>query len=252
MLTKIIAGFAQRKNPRFQLDEAVSQRVLLALTREKFSSWLRGWRVLLKGKRPPMLFLGRGVRFFHYSNMEFGRFVQIQEGAYLSALGKGKLSLGDNVNIGAYSRLVISQTFHEVGSHIRLGNNVGLGDFAHLGGAGGLDIGSDCIIGAYFSCHPENHLYDDPTVPIRLQGVSRKGIKIGSNCWIGAKVTVLDGVTIGDNCVLAAGALLTRSVPANSLVGGVPAKLLKTIGTLSNTPPQSFYADFNAAILTHA
>ncbi|MEM6805337.1 MAG: DapH/DapD/GlmU-related protein [Bacteroidota bacterium] len=229
MIKSILTGFARRKNPNFQLDEAVTDRIILSLAFQKFSWFLRSFKLLIFGKIPQLLFLGPRVRFFHLANMKFGRFVQIHEGAYLSALGKGKLALGNNVNIGAYSRLVISQTFHDVGAHIKIGDNVGLGDFAHLGGAGGLEIGSDCIIGAYLSCHPENHSYDEPDIPIRLQGVSRKGIKIGSNCWIGAKVTVLDGVEIGDNCVIAAGAVVTKSFPANSIIGGVPAKVLKSI-----------------------
>ena len=62
---------------------------------------------------------------------------------------------------------------------------------------------------------------------IRLQGVKRTGIKIGKNCWIGAKVTILDGVTIGDGCIVAAGAVVNSSFPDNSVIGGVPARLLK-------------------------
>ena len=63
----------------------------------------------------------------------------------------------------------------------------------------------------------------------RQQGITRKGIKIGSNCWIGSKVTVLDGVTVGNGCVIAAGAVLTKSFPDHVVIGGVPAKILKEI-----------------------
>ena len=104
-----------------------------------------------------------------------------------------------------------------------------MGEFAYLGGAGGLTIGADCIIGQYLSCHPENHHFDNPNELIRLQGVERKGIEIGNNCWIGAKVTILDGVTIGEHCVIAAGAVVSKSVPAYSIVGGVPAKVIRSI-----------------------
>lgn len=229
MLRHLILSFARRKNPDFELDPAVTTAVMFSLAFQRFIQWVRAWRILFYGRIPRMLFLGRGVRFFHLANIRFGKFVQIGEGAYLGALGKEALSLGNNVNIGAYSRLEISRTFHDVGAYIRIGNNVGLGEFAHLGGAGGLEIGNDCIIGAYLSCHPENHVFDDPDLPIRLQGVSRKGIKVGNNCWIGAKVTILDGVEIGDNCVLAAGAVITKSMPPNSIIGGVPAKVIRTI-----------------------
>lgn len=224
-----MTAFARRKNPDFQLDPALSGAAMLSFAWGRLWWFIRGKKLWFFGKKAPMLFLGPRVRFFHLANMQFGRFVQIHEGAYLSALGKGKLSLGDNVNVGAYSRVVISQTFHDLGSHIRIGDRVGLGDFAHLGGAGGLEIGDDCIIGAYLSCHPENHIYADPEVPIRLQGVSRQGIKIGSNCWIGAKVTILDGVEIGEHCVIAAGAVVTKSMPAHSIIGGVPARVIKSI-----------------------
>ncbi|HSH65021.1 MAG TPA: acyltransferase [Bacteroidia bacterium] len=118
---------------------------------------------------------------------------------------------------------------NNLGSHITIGNNVGIGEFAYLGGAGGLDIGDDCIVGQYLSCHPENHNYLDPFTPFRFQGVNRKGIKIGKNCWIGSKVTILDGVTIGENCVIAAGSVVNKDVPDNSIVGGVPAKVIKQI-----------------------
>jgi acetyltransferase-like isoleucine patch superfamily enzyme len=123
---------------------------------------------------------------------------------------------------------VISTSFNNLGSHIYIGENVGIGEFAYLGGGGGLEIGNDCIVGQYFSCHPENHNYEDPKQLIREQGVSRKGIIIGSNCWIGAKVTILDGVIIGSNCVIAAGAVVTKSMPSNSVIGGVPARVIKS------------------------
>ena len=145
----LILTFARRKSPDFQLDEAVTSQVLFELARQRFWNWLRAWRILIHGRIPHMLFLGRGVKFFNFSNIQMGRFVQIGEGAYLSALGKAPLTIGNNVNIGAYSRIEISRTFHDVGAYIRIGNNVGLGEFAHLGGAGGLEIGDDCIIGAY-------------------------------------------------------------------------------------------------------
>jgi len=229
MIKQILISFARRKNKDFQLDEAVSDRIIISLALSKVFCFLRSFKILFYGKIPRLLFLGKNVSFFYTANMQFGKFVQIGEGAHLSALGKGPLELGNNVNIGAYSRVVISQTFQDLGSHIKIGDNVGLGDFAHLGGAGGLEIGPDCIIGAYLSCHPENHNFEDPGTLIRHQGVSRKGIKVGANCWIGAKVTILDGVTVGDNCVIAAGAVLTKSFPANTIIGGVPAKVLRDI-----------------------
>lgn len=83
-------------------------------------------------------------------------------------------------------------------------------------------------IGNFVSFHSENHNYEDKTIPIRLQGVNHKGIKVGNNCWIGAKVTILDGVQIGNRCVIAARAVVRAGkYPDNCIIGGVPAKIIK-------------------------
>ncbi len=229
MIRAIILKIVKKKNPNFQLDPAVTSSVLMSLTWQKFWSVFRSFKMIFFGKFPNWLFLGKGVRFFNVANMRFGKFVQLEDHVYLNALGVEPLELGNNVKIGAYSRLIISTSFNDVGSYIKIGDNVGLGEFAYLGGAGGLEIGKDCIIGQYLSCHPENHQFSDRNQLIRLQGVTRQGIKIGENCWIGAKVTILDGVTIGPNCVIAAGAVVTKNMPANSVIGGVPARVIKQI-----------------------
>ncbi|MBL4709571.1 MAG: acyltransferase [Flavobacteriales bacterium] len=231
-MKKIIEKLVQSRNPKFRFDESVTGTVILSLIWEKSFCMLRGFRLLLWGKKPNNLLLGRGVRFFNLSNISLGRWVKLDDHVYLSALGKRPLTLGDNVGIGAYSRLIISTSFNNIGNYITIGNNVGIGEYAYLGGGGGLEIGDDCIVGQYLSCHPENHNYMNPDFLIRNQGVSRQGIKIGKNCWIGSKVTVLDGVEIGDNCVVAAGSVVTKSMRSNSVIGGVPARVIKSIGLL--------------------
>jgi len=229
MINNLLEKIVKRKNPHFKLDAAVTSNVILSLSWTKMWSWIRSFRLVFFGKFPQKLFLGKRVQFFNIKNIQFGKWVQLEDNTYLSALGKGKLTLGNNVKIGAYSRIIISTSFNNLGDSITIGDNVGLGEFAYLGGAGGLEIGADCIIGQYLSCHPENHIFENTDELIRLQGKTREGIKIGQNCWIGAKVTILDGVQIGDNCVLAAGAVVTKSMPANSVIGGVPAKVIKSI-----------------------
>ena len=62
---------------------------------------------------------------------------------------------------------------------------------------------------------------------IKHQGVSRKGIVIGDNCWIGAKVTILDGVRIGNSCVIAAGAVVKGEFPDHCVIAGVPARVIR-------------------------
>lgn len=226
-MIRTVTAVVRLRNPHFTIHKAVSSRLLIEFIIEQTGHLLRGLRLLLLSKNSKAALLGKGVRFFNSKAIQIGRFVKIGDYVTLSALGTGGISLGNNVGIGDFSRVVVSTSLQEPGQFIRIGNHVGIGEFAYLGGGGGLTIGDDCIIGQYFSCHPENHHFGDRHMLIRHQGVSRKGIIIGKNCWIGSKVTILDGVEVGDGCVIAAGAVLTTSFPANSIIGGVPAKLLK-------------------------
>ncbi len=230
----LIQTIIQKRNPDFRFDQEVTSGLLISLAWESFKSYSRGLKLILRFRKPVHLFLGRKVKFFNLKKIELGTWVKLGDYMYVSALGRKGISIGNSTSIGAFSRLVVSTSFNNIGSHIRIGNNVGIGEYAYLGGAGGLDIGDECIVGQYLSCHPENHNYEDLNTPIRHQGVTRKGIRIGNNCWIGSKVTVLDGVTIGDNCVIAAGAVITKDMPSNSVIGGVPARVLKSRLKISN------------------
>ena len=225
----MINNIVQQRNSSFQLDKNVDGTMLLNFSWLTFLSMLRSIKLILRAKNPRLAMIGKSVKFSHINRIHFGKYLKLGDGVHLSGLGKAGVILGDNVGIGAYSRVVASTSLNNLGVGIKIGNNVGIGEFAYLGGGGGLTIGDDCIVGQYFSCHPENHNYADSSELIRLQGVSRRGIVIGSNCWVGSKVTILDGVSIGDNCIIAAGAVVNQSFPSNCVIGGVPAKILKTI-----------------------
>ncbi|WP_298140335.1 acyltransferase [Flavobacterium sp.] len=224
----IIQKIIQFRNPNFKFDEALNSRALFQFIWIQVWNMIRGLKVLFFLKNPKGMLLGTGVTFFNISKIHYGKFLRLGNQVYVSALSKNGIQFGDNVSIGAFSRVIVSTSLNEIGDKICIGNNVGIGEFAYLGGAGSLEIGDDCIVGQYLSCHPENHNYQDITTAIRHQGVTRKGIKIGKNCWIGSKVTILDGVEIGNGSIIAAGSVVTKSFPENSIIGGVPAKLLKT------------------------
>jgi len=227
-MKNLIERFIKFRNPDFRFDDNLNSAALYSFIWGQIWSLIRGWKLLFYFRNPKMAMMGKRITFFNLSKIRFGRFLKLGDQVFLSALGNEGITLGDNVGLGAFSRVIVSTSLNQIGTYIRIGNNVGIGEYAYLGGAGGLEIGDDCIVGQYFSCHPENHNYTDNKIPIRLQGVKRKGIVIGKNCWIGSKVTILDGVTIGQGCIIAAGSVVTKSFSANSIIGGVPAKILKT------------------------
>lgn len=91
---------------------------------------------------------------------------------------------------------------------------------------GGLDIGDDVMIGPNVSLITSGH----PVEPSRRHdAVVARPIVIGNNVWIGAGATIISGVTIGENSVVGAGAVVTRDVPPNTLVGGNPARIIRSI-----------------------
>ncbi len=227
-MKKLFEKIIQLRNPNFKFDEGLNDHALFQFLWNQAWSMLRGLKLILHGKNPKAAILGRSVRFFNAPKIHFGKFLKLGNHVYISALSKNGVTFGNNVGIGDFSRIIVSTSLNQVGDYIKIGDNVGIGEFAYLGGAGGLEIGDECIVGQYLSCHPENHVYDNINISIRHQGVTRKGIKIGNNCWIGSKVTILDGVEIGDGSIIAAGAVVNKSFPANSIIGGVPAKLIKS------------------------
>lgn len=163
------------------------------------------------------------------SKISVGRNFSVAQGCYIDALSERGLVCGDNVSFGYQTHIELTGSLKLLGKGMKIGNNVGLGTHGHYGsGAGFVEIGDNTIFGNYVSIHPENHVVSDLSIPIRLQGVySKGGVKIGNNCWIGAKVTILDGTEIGDGCIVAAGAVVTGKFPAYSIIGGIPAKIIK-------------------------
>ena len=85
-------------------------------------------------------------------------------------------------------------------------------------------------MGQYVSFHASNHVFSDNSRPIKDQGVTSQGIRIEDDVWVGAKVTFLDGTVVRSHSVVAAGAIVAGEFPPNALIGGVPARVLKTLG----------------------
>lgn len=229
-MIKIIIQNAIRisKNKSFTFDNCVSDYMLFSLAFKMLWSLLRSYKLLFWLIVPKFLFLGKSVSFYNLPRIKLGKWIVLEDYVFLSALGKGELRVGDGCKIGAFSRLIVSTSFNNLGEYIHLGKHVGVGEFSRLGGSGGLSIDDHTIIGQYFSAHPENHIFEGELKLIKDQGTQRSAITIGSNCWIGAKVTVLAGVNIGDDCIIGAGSVVTKSIPDNSVAVGNPAKVIKS------------------------
>lgn len=131
-------------------------------------------------------------------------------------------SIGKDVIINVF-------THFEVPQKISIGNNCSFNRGCWISGGGGLQILDDVIMGPNVIIHTANHNYSNPNLPFRLQGHSFKSVLIKQNVWIGANAIILPGVTINENCIIGAGSVVTKEMPANSLIGGTPAKVIKKL-----------------------
>ncbi|MDF2858259.1 MAG: putative acetyltransferase [Neobacillus sp.] len=115
--------------------------------------------------------------------------------------------------------------YTDCGKNISVGKNVFINSGCRFQDQGGITIGDGALIGHNVVLATLNHDID----PRKRSTMHPAPIVIGKNAWIGANATVVPGVTIGDGAVIAAGAVVTKDVPANVIVGGVPAKVIKKI-----------------------
>ena len=115
--------------------------------------------------------------------------------------------------------------YTDCGKNISVGKNVFINSGCRFQDQGGITIGGGALIGHNVVLATLNHDID----PRKRSTMHPAPIVIGKNVWIGANATVVPGVTIGDGAVIAAGAVVTKDVPANVIVGGVPAKVIKKI-----------------------
>lgn len=113
----------------------------------------------------------------------------------------------------------------DFGRHIHFGKNIYINKDVFMTDLGGIFIGNDVLIGPRAKLISVNH----PLNPSDRHKLELKSVVLERNCWIGADATILPGVTVGENAVVAAGALVTKDVPANTVVAGVPAKVIKEI-----------------------
>jgi len=135
---------------------------------------------------------------------------------------------GGSISIGARTLIDRGVIVRPLGGFVKIGEDCSVNAYCVLYGGGGLTIGNGVRIAAHCVIVPSNHKFADVDRPIREQGLSMKGITIEDDVWIGAGVKVLDGVTLGRGCVIGAGAVVTKSVPARTVVGGVPGRPIKT------------------------
>jgi len=115
--------------------------------------------------------------------------------------------------------------YTDFGKNITVGKNVFINACCHFQDQGGITLGDNCLVGHNVVFATLNHGF----APEERQSMLPAPIVVGRNVWIGSNSTILQGVTIGDNSIIAAGSVVTKDVPANAIIAGVPARFIRSI-----------------------
>lgn len=215
----------------YHLDRNIALGDLLEVISHRGVGLLRGlWVFWRFGRAGKALFLGKQVTLHHKHKIIIGQSCIIEDHVFIDALSKKGVVMGNNVTVAKYSTIQCTGVIQELGVGVEIGDNSAVGAYSFLGGQGGIRIGQNVILGPKVNIFSENHKFDQLDIPIRLQQTSRKGVVIEDNCWIGANSTIVDGVTIHSGCVVAAGSVVTNDVPSDTIVGGVPARIIHMRG----------------------
>lgn len=135
-------------------------------------------------------------------------------------LGDGALvTLSDGVVVRSMAEL-------KADGRLSIGKGTLVGAFDTLSVLDEIVIGPDCLLAERVSIRDHDHRFREPGIPVARQGYQVAPVRIGANVWIGCNVTIMPGVTLGDDCVVGANAVVTRSFPAGSVLVGVPARAI--------------------------
>jgi acetyltransferase-like isoleucine patch superfamily enzyme len=175
------------------------------------------------------------VRLRFADHIHLGRNVYLDQGVYLHAC-PGGIVIGENSFVMHGAVLHVYNFRNLPHAFIHIGRDSLIGELSVLRGQGGISIGDRVYTASLVQILAVNHVYADPARPMIEQGITAEGIVVEDDVWIGAGAIITDGVTVGQGAVVAAGAVVTRDVPAHTVVGGVPARVLKAIEPEQTTP----------------
>lgn len=180
------------------------------------------------GSASGWVLVGKQASLRYAKYIEAGKNLIVEDYAEINARSARKIILGNRVTIGKFAIIRPGNLYGgEIGEGLKVGDHSNIGPYSYIGCSGYIEIGNQVMISPRVSIYAENHVFDEITRTIKSQGVKRKQVVIEDDCWIASNTIILAGVTIGKGSVVAAGSVVTSDVPPYSVVGGVPARLIK-------------------------
>lgn len=224
----LVSRILTRLRPSLSNDgDVIGADYLTFLVSRGASKAARGAAVaaFCRGVRSPF-FVGKGVTIRGRKNLVTGPGCHIGSHSLIDCLGTARVELGRNVTLREGTWLQCTSHFRSPGQGVRIGDGSYFGPNCVLGAGGRLEIGRLCQFGAGVTFATEEHVTD--LDEIYGAGVTRQGITVEDDVWVGNGVHILDGVQIGKGSVVGAGSVVTRSLPPYSVAVGAPARVVRT------------------------
>lgn len=229
LIVRLVRRF--KGDTAFDIDPAISAGALASSIARRSIMALRGLVLALRSRSfVAPVFVGRGVVVTDAPRLKLSSGVTIGDYCRLDCNGRLGITLGRGVTLRRGVHIEVTSVLRQLAEGCVLEDRVGVSEGSFIGAKGRVRIGADTIVGPHVVIVAENHVFADLSTPIRAQGVTREGIDIGCDCWLGAGAKILDGVTVGDRSVIGAGAVVTRDVAPGMIAAGVPARTVRPRG----------------------
>lgn len=219
-MCKIIAMNMKNYLRVFNMDSRIGIQDKIIILSQVGKKLFRGFFKRFYLKKTSGLFLvGKSVQITHGRHIYCGKNVKFEDYSEIHGLSSQGLHFGDHVTISR-GVMIRSSSYYggDLGVGLQIGDNSSIGPYGYVGCSGKVTIGKNVMFGPKCSLFAENHVFSDTNSSIKSQGVKQKGIVVEDDCWIGSNVTILDGVTIGKGSVIGAGTLVSKNIPAGSIV----------------------------------
>ncbi len=181
-----------------------------------------------------------GVRLRFASHIRLGAGAYLDQGVYIHAC-PGGVTIGPGTLVMHGSVLHVYNFRDLPHAGITIGRDSLIGEYNVIRGQGGVTIGDRVYTSPMTQLIAVNHVFDDPARPFVEQGITAEGIVVEDDVWIGSAAIITDGVRVGKGAVVAAGAVVTKDVPPHTVVGGVPARILRDIDVHAPPPRAQVY-----------
>lgn len=167
---------------------------------------------------------------------EVGEKTHFEPPLLLQGGGQRRIKIGNHTEVGHHTVFGCWERYGKDDHYepeIIIGNNCSIGEYCHITAIRKITINDGLLTGRFVYIGDNSHgglsLEEAETPPSKRKIQSKGEIHIGKNVWIGDKVSIFGGVTIGDNVIIGAGSIVTHDIPSNSMAAGSPAKVIKTI-----------------------